>query len=101
MKLNFLISIVACCVGWFAVTSSTSAQDTDPSKRAPFTEKTLLYDASVPQPTLSDVRYGEHERHVLDFWKAPSDVPTPLVFVIHGGAWITRSKDSSENKLPD
>ena len=41
----------------------------------------------VPKPTLAEVRYGEHERHVLDFWKADSETPTPLVFVIHGGGW--------------
>ena len=43
------------------------------------------YDPSVPKPTLEEVRYGEHERHVLDFWKAPSDTPTPLVVCIHSG----------------
>lgn len=47
----------------------------------------------MPKPTLSDVRYGEHERHVLDFWKAQSDTPTPLVFVIHGGGWVIGSKE--------
>lgn len=51
------------------------------------------YDSSVPPPTLADVRYGDHERHVLDFWKAPSDTPAPLVFVIHGGAWRNGSKE--------
>ncbi len=40
-----------------------------------------------PTPTLADVRYGTHERHVLDFWRAPSDRPTPLLFFIHGGGW--------------
>jgi acetyl esterase/lipase len=51
------------------------------------------YQGDVPMPTLSDVRYGEHERHVLDFWKAESDKPTPLVFVIHGGGWSGGSKE--------
>jgi len=51
------------------------------------------YDASVPQPTLSEVRYGEHERHVLDFWKVESDGPTPLVFVVHGGGWRGGEKE--------
>jgi acetyl esterase/lipase len=44
------------------------------------------------KPTLAEVPYGKHERHVLDFWKAESDTPTPLVFAIHGGAWVTGSK---------
>ncbi len=51
------------------------------------------YADSVPRPTLSAVRYGAHERQILDFWKAPSDVPTPLVFVIHGGGWRNGSKE--------
>ena len=51
------------------------------------------YADSIPTPTLSEVAYGSHERHVLDFWKAKSDKPTPLVFVIHGGGWSGGSKE--------
>ena len=35
-------------------------------------------------PTEVDVSYGPHERHVLDFWKADADKPTPLVIYFHG-----------------
>ena len=38
-------------------------------------------------PTHADVKYGPHERNVLDFWKAASDKPTPLVVYIHGGGF--------------
>ena len=51
------------------------------------------YADTVPQPTLSSVRYGPHERHILDFWKAESATPTPLLFVIHGGGWTGGSKE--------
>ena len=51
------------------------------------------YAKSVPKPTESGVKYGDHERHILDFWKAESDKPTPLVFVIHGGGWSGGSKE--------
>ena len=51
------------------------------------------YEGVVPLPTLSCVPYGEHERHVLDFWQAPSEKPTPLVFAIHGGGWEEGSKE--------
>ncbi|MCH6256332.1 alpha/beta hydrolase [Puniceicoccaceae bacterium K14] len=51
------------------------------------------YDASVPTPTQSEIPYGAHERHVLDFWKANSDKPTPLVIVFHGGGWNGGSKE--------
>ena len=39
------------------------------------------------QPTHADVRYGEHERNVLDLYLAKSDKPTPLVLYIHGGGF--------------
>jgi len=51
------------------------------------------YADSIPKPTLSEVAYGPHERNVLDFWKAKSDKPTPLAFVIHGGGWKNGSKE--------
>ncbi len=40
-----------------------------------------------PPPTFADVRYGPHERNVLDFWQAKSDRPTPVVVSIHGGGF--------------
>jgi len=51
------------------------------------------YDVSVPPATHSEVQYGDHVRHVLDFWKAESDTPTPVAFVIHGGGWTGGSKE--------
>lgn len=51
------------------------------------------YDPSVPEPTLSEVRYGDHPRNVLDFWRAESETPTPVAFVIHGGGWMGGSKE--------
>jgi acetyl esterase/lipase len=44
------------------------------------------------KPTLSNVAYGTHERQVLDFWKAESSRPTPLLFQIHGGGWVAGDK---------
>ena len=51
------------------------------------------YDQSVPKPTLTGIKYGDHNRNVIDFWKAKADAPTPLVFVIHGGGWVGGSKE--------
>jgi acetyl esterase/lipase len=42
--------------------------------------------------TMSDVKYGSHERQVLDFYQAKSDKPTPLIFFIHGGGWQAGDK---------
>jgi acetyl esterase/lipase len=51
------------------------------------------YEANVPKPTFSEVSYGPHRRNILDFWKARSDEPTPLVLIIHGGGWQGGSKE--------
>ena len=40
-------------------------------------------------PTLENVAYGPHERNVLDFWRAESDAPAPVLIFIHGG-WVYR-----------
>lgn len=45
-----------------------------------------------PPPTLADVAYGEHARQTLDFWRAASDRPTPVVIHMHGGGWIQGDK---------
>lgn len=45
-----------------------------------------------PEPTLADVKYGPHERNVLDFWKAKSDQPAPVVVFIHGGGFKAGDK---------
>lgn len=45
-----------------------------------------------PAPTLANVAYGTHERQRLDFWRATSSRPTPLVFHIHGGGWVNGDK---------
>lgn len=44
------------------------------------------------EPTAANVAYGSHERQVLDFYKATSDKPTPLLFFIHGGGWVNGDK---------
>jgi acetyl esterase/lipase len=46
-----------------------------------------------PKPTLANVAYGKHPKQVVDFYKAESDQPTPVVFNIHGGGWTAGSKD--------
>ena len=49
-------------------------------------------ESTQPRSTFSDVAYGSHARHVLDFWKAPGDSPRPLLVYIHGGGWLTGDK---------
>lgn len=45
-----------------------------------------------PVPDIREMRYGPHFRQTIDFYKAKSDKPTPLVVSIHGGGWTGASK---------
>ena len=49
------------------------------------------------KPSAANVAYGEHPRQVLDFWQAESDKPTPLLFFIHGGGWMSGDKTKVGN----
>jgi acetyl esterase/lipase len=59
-----------------------------------FAQRRGANQATKIEPTVSNVSYGEHERHVLDFYKAESSSPTPLVLYIHGGGFVRGSKDT-------
>jgi len=50
--------------------------------------------ANKPVPTLANVAYGQHERHVLDFWQATSEKPAPVFVWIHGGGFRGGNKSS-------
>jgi hypothetical protein len=49
---------------------------------------------NLTEITFADVAYGPHPRNTLDFWKAKSDTPTPLLVVIHGGGFYAGSKEN-------
>lgn len=81
-------------------TPAPESQDTNagvaPPKETIILEgKTIEVTPKKYEPTLRDVAYGPHERNKLDFWKAESSEPTPLVFYIHGGGWRSGSKESN------
>ena len=54
-----------------------------------------------PAPTLANVRYGDHPRQVLDFYKAASSssTPAPLVVYIHGGGWVNGDKSGINKEM--
>ncbi|TWT97298.1 alpha/beta hydrolase [Neorhodopirellula pilleata] len=88
----FFASLTALLLSFAPLTIITATVvNADTRKAKPI--ETPAYAASVPKPTMSEVRYGDHERHVIDFWKAESDRPTPLALVIHGGGWQSGTKE--------
>ncbi len=82
-KLLLLVSLVL--TGALVVLAVAPAQPQTASQPA---EK----QAALPEPTMANVAYGKHERQILDFYKARSDRPTPLLFFIHGGGWVAGDK---------
>jgi len=51
-------------------------------------------DAQPASPTSSDVSYGPHPRDILDFWKAESSGPTPVLIYYHGGSFKAGDKSN-------
>jgi acetyl esterase len=50
-------------------------------------------DDALPAPNLRDVKYGPHERNVLDFWFAKNtNAAAPLIVFIHGGGFVGGDK---------
>ena len=44
------------------------------------------------QPSFTDVAYGPFERNRLDFWKAESQGPAPVMVLIHAGGFVGGDK---------
>src|SRR5687768_7802736 len=62
----------------------TAAQEDRPATRpSPAASR-----PAVRPPTHGGVKYGPHERNVMDVWLAKSDKPTPVVVSIHGGGFL-------------
>jgi acetyl esterase len=55
-----------------------------------------LLEPTKPKPDVANIRYGPHDRNVLDIWKAKPGfgphAPTPVVIFFHGGGFRTGDK---------
>ncbi len=85
--LNYLL------IGLLASQLAAAGVSADEVKQPRRQKKAASADPVIPEPTLAEVRYGDHERQVLDFWKAESATATPVAFVIHGGGWMGGDKE--------
>lgn len=91
-------SRVSATLLWLVSLAAASAQSPAPAvekpSAAPVPAETKPAPPPLPPATLTNVPYGEHERQVMDFWKALGDQPAPLLFFIHGGGWVNGDKSS-------
>jgi hypothetical protein len=74
-----------------AKTKQATAKKTAAKKATPKWASTKATEADVP--------YGPHERQKVDFYRAKSDKPTPVVLFIHGGGWVNGDKAGVQNSL--
>ena len=49
-------------------------------------------------PAQTNVSYGPHERNILDFWRAASDRPTPVLIFFHGGSFKAGDKGMVQSR---
>lgn len=61
----------------------------------------VLAAAGAAPPTEADVRYGPHERHALDFYRAAAPGPTPVLIFFHGGGFTGGDKRSFAARAPE
>jgi acetyl esterase/lipase len=80
----FLFAVLA-----VSLKAQEPARPAAPAKPAPAAKK---QPPNNPPPAQANVAYGEHQRQVLDFWKADTKEPAPLLFFIHGGGWQNGDK---------
>jgi acetyl esterase/lipase len=78
------------------VSAHGAAQETGAVKLArQLVADTTAIRVGLPKPDAENVRYGPHDRNVLDLWLATSSArSTPLVLFIHGGGFRQGDKSN-------
>lgn len=61
-------------------------------KMQAFIAKQSKFLDDMPEPRLLDHAYGPHWRNTLDFWKAESSDPTPVLLFFHPGGFVGGDK---------
>lgn len=82
------IAVALAALGVLGLPGRSPAQDA----KAKVEKKAKAAPRYAVPPTYSNVPYGDHERQVLDFFKADTPAPAPLVVNIHGGGWVNGDK---------
>ena len=76
MKQRFLFGLIACALLYPNVTSAK-----DPNNIT---------------PTFKDVKYGAHQKELVNFWQVESKEPLGLLLDIHGGGWMGGKKAETQ-----
>ncbi len=68
------------------------------AKSSEANDEKKTHTAEHTKPSNANVSYGSHERNKLDFWRAASDRPTPVMIYFHGGSFKGGDKSMVESR---
>jgi acetyl esterase len=91
------ICLPAIGIAQSSVTPQTKAKQARAAKRDGGADAKTK--SSEPSPTFGNVSYGPDASNKIDFWKAASSEPTPLVVFIHGGGFRAGDKSAFDKPL--
>jgi acetyl esterase len=78
--------------GVFTEAEARAHQRKRKESRAATKDESATASARANRPTFADVTYGAHPRQRLDFWRASSERPTPVLVFFHGGSFKAGDK---------
>jgi len=92
------LTIVCLCISSAVFAAQGPGSRTPAKQKRDRTAKAKISRSKIP-PTFTDVAYGPDANNKLDFWKANTDKPAPLVVFIHGGGFRTGDKSACNQVL--
>jgi acetyl esterase/lipase len=95
LTLSLVLTFASTGPAWGQAAAEKAAQ----AKTKTAAKKKEAPKRATVSPTEANVPYGTHERQKVDFFKATSDSPTPVVLFIHGGGWVNGDKSGVQNAL--
>jgi acetyl esterase/lipase len=103
-RLSAWLVVASFCISWtyFAAAQPPASPPAKAKQGRAAASRSRVADAkarsSDPAPTLENVSYGPDASNKIDFWRANSTEPAPLVVFIHGGGF--RRGDKAEYDKP-
>ena len=95
LTLSLVLTFASTGPAWGQAAAEKAAQ----AKTKSAAKKKEAPKRATVSPTEANVPYGTHERQKVDFFKATSESPTPVVLFIHGGGWVNGDKSGVQNAL--
>ena len=99
MKKLFLLALLSQAL--FSPGIELQAADSKTAKKA--AKKPAAKTAKSPNnitPTHKNVKYGAHQKELVNFWQVESKEPLGLLLDIHGGGWMGGKKAETELMMP-